>query len=232
RAQDRVYVGDFDGDRDDSFTVRRGIEYHVANQIRGGEADRVVVYGRATDGAIVGDWNGDGVDSLGVQRLKPALERIPDGWVTDVSGADLSAASYDARNGRLSHQALCPIPFLPSHAVHCSALDGLVDLNAAYQARFGHPLPINPAPYTTYRSYADQLHVWAETGPPTAARPGTSPHGWGLSMDLGFGDNELEFGEQPYLWLHANAPRFGWRNQSWNQEGGSNPEPWHFDYVG
>ncbi|MDD9205218.1 right-handed parallel beta-helix repeat-containing protein, partial [Georgenia sp. 10Sc9-8] len=63
-----MYVGDFDGNRTDSFTVRRGIEYHVANRIRAGEADRVVVYGRAGDGAIVGDWNGDGVDSLGLRR--------------------------------------------------------------------------------------------------------------------------------------------------------------------
>ncbi|MDD9205522.1 hypothetical protein PU560_03440, partial [Georgenia sp. 10Sc9-8] len=68
RASDTVLVGDWDGDTEDTLAVRRGIEYHLANQIRGGEADRVVVYGRATDAAIVGDWDGDGVDSLGLRR--------------------------------------------------------------------------------------------------------------------------------------------------------------------
>ncbi|TRW43596.1 M15 family metallopeptidase [Georgenia yuyongxinii] len=229
RSDDDVYVGDFDGDGDDSFTVRRGAQYFVANEIRAGQADRTVVYGRSTDTTLVGDWNGDGVDSLGIQRLRPALERTANGSVTNLAGVDAVSGDHDARNGRLSHALLCPIPFLPTHAIQCRAVDDLVAFHRAYEARFGKPLPINGAPFTTYRSYADQLHVWQETGPPVAARPGTSPHGYGLAVDFG-GKTEIEFGQEPYPWLRANGPRFGWYNMPWHWETGSVPEPWHFDY--
>ncbi|MDD9207618.1 CAP domain-containing protein, partial [Georgenia sp. 10Sc9-8] len=65
---------DWDGDGDDTFTVRRGIKYYVANAIRGGDADSVVTYGRSNDTALVGDWNGDRVDSLGVRRAPAPAE--------------------------------------------------------------------------------------------------------------------------------------------------------------
>ncbi|MDD9207717.1 CAP domain-containing protein, partial [Georgenia sp. 10Sc9-8] len=65
---DVVLVGDWDGDRDDTFAVRRGVTYYVANEIRGGEADQVATYGRVEDTALVGDWDGDGRDTLGVRR--------------------------------------------------------------------------------------------------------------------------------------------------------------------
>ncbi len=231
RPGDEVLVGDWDGDGKDTFTVRRGRTYYIANSIRPGEADQVVVYGRETDGVLVGDWNGDRVDSLGVHRLRPALERHANGWVTQaqLAGVDATSGKPDARNGRLSHSALCPIPFLPTHAVLCRAVDDLIAFDRAYRARFGSPLPINHAPFTTYRSYEDQQYIWAETGPPTAARPGRSPHGYGLAIDFG-GRTEIEFGQEPYLWLRDNGPRFGWHNMPWNRENGSNPEPWHFDY--
>ncbi|WP_168202639.1 M15 family metallopeptidase [Georgenia wutianyii] len=233
RPADEVLVGDWDGDGRDTFAVRRGRVYHIADSIRPGQADRVVVYGRENDGVLVGDWDGDGVDSLGVHRLRPALQRVPDGSVTAgaLAGVDATSGKVDPRNGRLSHSALCPIPFLPTHAVQCRAVADLVAFDRAYRARFGAPLPINPAPLTTYRSYEDQQYLWAETGPPTAARPGASPHGYGLAVDFG-GRTDIEFGRQPYLWLRDNGPRFGWHNMPWNRENGSNPEPWHFDYRG
>ncbi|MDD9204855.1 hypothetical protein PU560_00080, partial [Georgenia sp. 10Sc9-8] len=46
RTADTVLVGDWDGDGDDTFTVRRGVKYYIANDIRGGDADDVVSYGR------------------------------------------------------------------------------------------------------------------------------------------------------------------------------------------
>ncbi|MCM3661044.1 M15 family metallopeptidase [Georgenia satyanarayanai] len=231
RPDDDVLVGDWDGDGEDTFTVRRGRTYYMADRVRPGPADRVVVYGRETDGALSGDWNGDGRDSLGLHRLRPALERHANGWVTQaqLAGVDATSGRLDARNGRLSHSALCPIPFLTTHAISCRAVNDLVAFDRAYRARFGSPLPINHAPFTTYRSYADQQYIWEETGPPTAARPGRSPHGYGLAIDFG-GRVDIEFGTQPYLWLRDNGPRFGWHNMPWNREGGSNPEAWHFDY--
>ncbi|MDD9204881.1 hypothetical protein PU560_00210, partial [Georgenia sp. 10Sc9-8] len=58
----------WDGDGHDTFTVRRGAAYHVANSLSGGDADLVLTYGRANDHVYVGDWDGDGQDTLGVRR--------------------------------------------------------------------------------------------------------------------------------------------------------------------
>ncbi len=64
----RSYVGDWDGNGTDTFAVRRGKTYFIANAIRGGDADTTLNYGRAGDTTLVGDWDGDGKDTLGVRR--------------------------------------------------------------------------------------------------------------------------------------------------------------------
>ncbi|GAA4286458.1 S8 family serine peptidase [Georgenia daeguensis] len=66
-AGDTAYVGDWDGDGQDTVAVRRGNVFYVANSLRG-TADQVFAYGRADDVVLVGDWDGDGVDSLAVRR--------------------------------------------------------------------------------------------------------------------------------------------------------------------
>ena len=68
RVDDDVIVGDWNGDRRDTFGVRRGFEYHLKNSMRGGDADHVVAFGRADDEILVGDWDGDGRDTLGLRR--------------------------------------------------------------------------------------------------------------------------------------------------------------------
>ncbi|MDD9205633.1 hypothetical protein PU560_04010, partial [Georgenia sp. 10Sc9-8] len=60
--------GDWDGDGEDTFAVRRGFTYHVKNSLTGGEADLVLNYGRTDDEVYVGDWDGDTIDTLGVRR--------------------------------------------------------------------------------------------------------------------------------------------------------------------
>ncbi|MDD9205361.1 hypothetical protein PU560_02630, partial [Georgenia sp. 10Sc9-8] len=68
RAGDQVYVGDWDGDGEDTLAIRRGAEFHLTNSLEGGSADRVVTYGRASDTVLVGDWNGNGTDTFAVRR--------------------------------------------------------------------------------------------------------------------------------------------------------------------
>ncbi|MBO4228683.1 hypothetical protein, partial [Bradyrhizobium neotropicale] len=68
RFSDEVLIGDWDGDGQDSITVRRGATFYVNNHPRGGEAEKVFVYGRPGDVVLVGDWDGDGVDTLAVRR--------------------------------------------------------------------------------------------------------------------------------------------------------------------
>lgn len=68
RANDVVYVGDWNGNGVDTLAVRRGATYHFSNRLAGGDADRVVTYGRATDTVLMGDWNGNGIDTPVVRR--------------------------------------------------------------------------------------------------------------------------------------------------------------------
>ncbi|PWG58915.1 hypothetical protein DF200_10325 [Bifidobacterium catulorum] len=68
KANDKVLVGDWNGDRVDTLAVRRGNVYHIKNSISSGKADKVIGYGRASDTVLVGDWDGDGRDTLAVRR--------------------------------------------------------------------------------------------------------------------------------------------------------------------
>ncbi|MBO1750986.1 M15 family metallopeptidase [Actinotalea sp. BY-33] len=99
-------------------------------------------------------------------------------------------------------------------------------LNEAYRATFGENMAID----LSYRSYADQVAIREHYGT-IAALPGTSNHGWGTAFDLW----EWEahgFGSARYTWLVENAPAYGWVAPGWARQNGSNPEYWHFEYVG
>ncbi|MGO1667038.1 choice-of-anchor I family protein [Flaviflexus sp.] len=68
RPGDEVLVGDWDGDGEDTFAVRRGHTFYVNDTLRGGEADDEFKYGRDSDKVLVGDWNNDGKDTFAVRR--------------------------------------------------------------------------------------------------------------------------------------------------------------------
>ncbi len=134
---------------------------------------------------------------------------------------------WHSENGRIDSE-MCTIPFMPTNRMHCRAINDLVNLNNAYLARFGRDLPIDTWPHATYRTYADQLSVWEEIGPPIAATPGTSPHGWGQAIDF---YEEFGYGTAENIWLDTKGPNYGWSRMPWHDEGGSYGEWWHFDYV-
>lgn len=132
-------------------------------------------------------------------------------------------------NGIVPAKDLCVIPFQPTHLLRCGTISDVIRLHYAFKARFGRNLPIDRWRYSTFRSYADQQVVWREIGPPIAARPGTSPHGYGLAIDWG---EDGGFTSTVNRWLAANGPRYNWVRQPWHEEGGSWGEWWHFDYIG
>ncbi len=66
--------------------------------------------------------------------------------------------------------------------------------------------------------------------PTLAAVPGTSNHGWGVALDLC--DGVERFDTPAHRWLQENAAAFGWFHPAWAQQGGSKPEPWHWEYAG
>ena len=105
---------------------------------------------------------------------------------------------------------------------------------------------------STYRDYAGQVACYAKYGPGSAAKPGGSPHGWGLSTDFGeiagmqqTRANALGVGRATaaparytrenskiYQWLATNGPKYGWYNPYRLADGGGMDEAWHWEYWG
>lgn len=117
------------------------------------------------------------------------------------------------QNGRLPASALQPIG--GGEALQPDAADRFLALREA-AAQAGVSLPVNDS----YRSFAEQQEVAARKGLYSqgglAARPGTSSHGLGLSVDLQLDDDAQR-------WMRANAGRFGFVEDVPR-------EPWHWTY--
>ncbi|GHH65766.1 M15 family metallopeptidase [Promicromonospora soli] len=137
--------------------------------------------------------------------------------------AQLVAATAGYGNGLIPLELLCELRFSPGQRLRCDAAAQLEHLNAAFAAQFGRNLGVSDS----YRSYAAQV-VTKGLKKDLAAAPGTSQHGWGLAVDLS--DGIQSYGTAEYEWMRANAPAFGWDNPGWARQGGSKPEPWHWEY--
>ncbi len=132
---------------------------------------------------------------------------------------------YGEANGFLSEAGLCPLDGGSGHRLRTDAARAFVQMTRARQAETGAPLCITDS----YRSYAGQVTLF-KTKPGLAAVPGRSQHGWGLAVDLCGGVQN--FGSEAHVWMQRNAARFGWYHPSWAQQGGSRPEPWHWEFAG
>lgn len=128
-----------------------------------------------------------------------------------------------ASNGRLPDSVLTTIPWATNFRVAKTVLPSLIRLNTAFFAAFGHDLVVNAA----YRDYATQVAYYKNppSGKGTAAKPGTSNHGWGVAVDFHLTANE-------YAWMMAHANGYGWSNPEWARN--DNPadgakEPWHWE---
>ncbi|MGU3426591.1 M15 family metallopeptidase [Microbacterium paraoxydans] len=132
-------------------------------------------------------------------------------------------------NGRIDESLLAPIPWAPNYTLRGDAVANLIAMNNAFRAEFGYDLPINDG----YRDYAGQVEAKAIYGD-EAAEPGTSNHGWALAIDVGDRSHyRLRFSHPIYLWLKANAPRYGWVHPDWAEPGGPGPdEAWHWEFWG
>jgi hypothetical protein len=132
-------------------------------------------------------------------------------------GSCAGAATAGAPNGFLPTSSLCPIG--GGQLLRADAARAFLQMAAA------RPQCVTDS----YRSYARQVSVFARK-PELAAVPGTSNHGLGVAVDLGCGAER--FGSDAFLWLKANAGRYGWVHPAWAEPGGVTPEPWHWEYVG
>jgi D-alanyl-D-alanine carboxypeptidase len=131
-----------------------------------------------------------------------------------VDGVPSDLAAYG--NGRIPSDALDQVGST-KHRLWAPAAGAFEDVLAA-AARDGVTIGITDS----YRSYDAQVDVAARKGLYSqgglAAAPGTSPHGWGLAVDL-----KLDATAQ--AWMRTNGGRFGFVEDTPR-------EPWHWVYRG
>jgi D-alanyl-D-alanine carboxypeptidase len=138
----------------------------------------------------------------------------------------------DGSNGRLPPSALTALswatdPHGTPYYLRTQAAAALERLDQAFRAAFGHHLGID----LTYRDYDTQVAMRAALGS-VAAVPGTSTHGTGLALDVPELPCEYGWDTPQRNWLVTHGPSYGWTSPSWAHQDGSNPEYWHFDFVG
>lgn len=148
------------------------------------------------------------------ERAEAARRRENSDAVAECSGS--STAGYP--NGFIPDSALCSIG--GGQMLRADAAAAFLRMDAAYGG-----LCVTDS----YRSYAAQVDVFARK-PNLAAIPGTSKHGLGIALDLCGGVNR--FGSAAHQWMVDNAGRFGWWHPYWARQGGSMPEPWHWEFTG
>jgi D-alanyl-D-alanine carboxypeptidase len=128
------------------------------------------------------------------------------------SGAPVELARYG--NGRIPAAALESIG--GGHRLWAPAAEAFQRLQAAAR-RDGVHIGVTDS----YRSYAEQVDVARRKGLHSqgglAAKPGTSEHGWGKSLDLA-----LDASAQ--RWMRAHADDYGFTENV-------SREPWHWTYA-
>ena len=138
------------------------------------------------------------------QHGPPALDR---------SGPPPELQAYG--NGRIPPTALQPLG-IGEHALWAPAARAFRDL-MAHAAADGVSIGVT----SSYRTYdkqvelADRLGLYSQGG--LAARPGTSNHGWGLSIDLQLDDRAQE-------WMREHARDYGFVEDVPR-------EPWHWTFM-
>lgn len=105
---------------------------------------------------------------------------------------------------------------------------------------------------STYRDLAGQEACFKKYGSGSAAKPGYSPHGWGLALDFGeiagmqqaraksLGVGRATPGPARYTrenstiyqWLAKNGPKYGWYNPYRLADNAGMDEAWHWEYWG
>jgi len=174
----------------------------------GAAFEQVLAQARATQTAAPGapTW-ASGVIGAGMSAGAAVGSRA-----VDAEGVPLDLKSYG--NGRIPASSLQGLG-VGNHALWAPAAEGFARMRAAATAD-GVTIGVTDS----YRSYDAQVDVAQRKGlykdGGLAAVPGTSDHGWGLSLDLRLDDRAQN-------WMRANAGRFGFAEDVPR-------EPWHWTF--
>jgi hypothetical protein len=162
-----------------------------------------------------------------IQRRIPTTRRGVRATDTAVRALGRYLATIGYENGRLPASALrrsttgCRM-YAPAAVAY--------DQMAAAAAEAGFRLEHSGC----YRTYQQQVLLrqarCAQNRCKFAAVPGTSMHGWGLAVDFKIGNRALDYRDDLFAWLTANAGRFGYVHPYWARQGGNLQEPWHWEY--
>jgi hypothetical protein len=180
------------------------------------------------DRSLISGLDEDTTDDSSASTALPEATTAPtaagcDGPATLAQAVKTGWGGYS--NGKIPDSALKDLSFAPGEKLNSNAACGAETLNKAFKAQFGSNISVTDS----YRSYDEQVATKAKRGD-FAATPGTSNHGWGLALDLGSGISS--YSTKQYKWMMVNAPKYGWVNPPWAQQGGSStPEPWHWEYA-
>ena len=119
-------------------------------------------------------------------------------------------------NGKIPREMLSPIG-IGQHRLYSVAADAFKAMRTAAAAD-GVDISVTDS----YRTYDQQVELaarkglWKDGG--LAAVPGTSPHGWGMAVDVDVDPAGL-------AWIRANGAQFGFDETTPR-------EPWHWEYRG
>jgi hypothetical protein len=162
-----------------------------------------------------------------IERRIPSTRRGVRATDTAVRALGRYLATIGYENGRLPASALrrsttgCRM-----YAPAAVAYDAMVAAAAEAGFRLEHS--------GCYRSHQQQVLLrqarCAQNRCKFAAVPGTSMHGWGLAVDFKIGNRALDYRDELFAWLTANAGRFGYVHPYWARQGGNLQEPWHWEY--
>jgi LAS superfamily LD-carboxypeptidase LdcB len=98
--------------------------------------------------------------------------------------------------------------------------------------------------FTLTSAYRDLAHQQSLGSGAAVARVGSSPHGWGVSIDFGELYRAVNGKTSPvlnrqaretsplYRWLSINGPKYGWYNPWRLADGNGVDEIWHWEYWG
>lgn len=98
--------------------------------------------------------------------------------------------------------------------------------------------------WTVTSAYRDYEHQKSLGSSSTVAKPGSSPHGWGMALDFSELYAQVDGSGNPainragreksslYRWMSNNAPKYGWYNPYRLADGSGVDEMWHWEYWG